>query len=67
MVMLIIHQKVCVYVSVCYIFAIHLQHTFLPQVCSISAETEVSYYLKAWATPEGLAANPSQICPHRKP
>ena len=38
---------------------IHLQYMFLPQVCSVSSATKVSYYLSAWVTPEGLTANPS--------
>lgn len=44
----------------------HLWYRCLPQVCSVSAATEVSYYLTEWATPEGLTANPFKICPHRK-
>lgn len=41
-------------------FLLHITSTdFYLKVCSVSAATEVSYYLPAWATPEGLTANPS--------
>ncbi len=37
----------------------YIPSTDLYLVCSVSAATEVSYYLQAWATPKGLTANPS--------
>lgn len=54
---------VCVFTQHYYLVinvsVIRLQYRFVPQVCSVSAATEVSYYLPAGATPEGLTTNPS--------